>query len=83
MSYRCEKCNVAQPVGTAPTRVVTAIRTYDGTVAWQIAKETVACPPCAVELQERGPTNNRASKEGVYVPYKPLPEFENNVPDIR
>jgi hypothetical protein len=83
MSYRCKSCDEVQPTGTAPTKVVTAIRTYDGTVAWQIAKEVDACPPCAEKLKEKGPVDNRASVEGVYSPYKPLPEFENNVPDPR
>lgn len=51
MSYRCEVCKEAQPIGTAPTQVVvqTRDRIYAdaGRICQEIAREVRCCPPCA------------------------------------
>lgn len=79
MSYRCQNCGEAQPIGTQPTKVVTHIRTYDNDPAWQIAKEIDACGDCAESLDEKGPRETRISKGPGYTPYNPLPDFKDVV----
>jgi hypothetical protein len=59
MSFRCEKCDVAQPDGCRPVLMVTKTRlrasqfedshTYLG---WEIAEEKKLCEPCAGETQD-------------------------------
>jgi len=82
MSYRCQQCGEAQPQGTQPTKVVTHIRTYDDSKAWQIAQEVDACKECAAQLAEKGPRETRIAKAPGYTPYtkhRPLPEYEGNL----
>lgn len=70
MSYRCEKCDEAQPNNTQPNKVVTHIRTYDASPEWEIAKEVDACESCAEELADKGPRETRVSKAPGYTPYR-------------
>jgi len=57
MSFRCTVCHVPQLAGTRPVAKVLERRdriysTIGGDIpGWEIAKESVACPPCAGEAQ--------------------------------
>jgi hypothetical protein len=53
MSFRCQRCVVAQPAGTRPNRVVTRWREHDGDydrpAIRQIAEEQNWCAACVAE----------------------------------
>jgi hypothetical protein len=54
MSFRCEVCKEAQPIGHAPIQVVveTRIKRYQGTeaIGVETVRELDACPPCSEVL---------------------------------
>jgi hypothetical protein len=56
MSFRCEICNIPQPMGHAPDRVVTKTRTknYQDTskVGIESVEEKNCCPGCAETVTE-------------------------------
>ena len=54
MSFRCNVCKEAQPIGNAPIQVVVATRTKhyqdSSKVGIETVKEVDACPPCSEVL---------------------------------
>ena len=54
MSFRCEKCRVAQPVGTRPTKVITEIRekSSSGSLGYETVTELCLCEACATVTED-------------------------------
>ena len=54
MSFRCQRCQVAQQPGAKPTKVVTEIRekTANGSVGHETVTELELCASCATVTED-------------------------------